>query len=172
MLIFEIIWVKKDFFSIQIIRNKFVLSRIDSRIFPRITGCDVITHELGTLHHYTLQCVLSLNLFYERIYVFLWFWVFIILVPFLTYDLIAWTLRLFIFSNQYMYKFIKRRVKIFSDIHTHRDKFLLKIFTEYYISADGVFLLRLIERNSNAGIVSELLEKMWNDFKKKEFLAC
>ena len=71
-----------------------------------------------------------------------------------------------------MYKFIKRRVKIFSNIHTDSDKFLLKLFTNYYIGADGVFVLRLIERNSNAGVVSELLEKMWNDFKKKEFLAC
>ena len=126
----------------------------------------MITREVGELHHYTVQCVLSLNLFYERIYVFLWFWIFIIIIPFLLYDLIAWTLRIFPFSNQYIYKYVKRRVKLFSNIHTKKEKFLLGIFTNYYIGADGVFVLRLIERNSNAAIISELLDKMWKDFRK------
>ncbi len=128
--------------------------------------------EIGTTHYHTVQCVLSLNMFYERIYEILWFWIFLIIIPFLVYDLVAWTLRIIFFSKSYMYKFIKRRVKIFSNVHTESDKFLLKLFTNYYIGADGVFVLRLIERNSNAGVVSELLERMWNDFKKKEFLAC
>ncbi len=166
---------KNQFYGQQVIQSILngesdIRDQLDSRIFPRITGCDITTRELGTSHTYTVQCILSLNIFYERIYVFLWFWIFLVIVPFIVYDLIAWILRIFFFSHDYLYKFVKRRIKIFNNISTKNDKYLLKLFIEYYIGADGVFVLRLIERNSNAGVVSELLNKMWHDFRNKEFL--
>ena len=141
---------------------------IDSRIFPRITGCDITTVEIGGLRHFTFQCILSLNLFYERMYIFLWFWISIIIIPFLVYDLMEWILRIFILSETYATKFLKRRIKIFKNLDSNLDlnfnNALLKFFTNYYIGADGIFVLRLIECNSNIGIISELLDNMWQDF--------
>ena len=63
---------------------------------------------------------------------------------------------------------MKRRLKVNFDLNTKGEKYWIKIFTEYFVGADGVFLLRLIERNSNAAVVYELIAKMWNDFSNSE----
>lgn len=145
-----------------------LVNHTDSRIFPRITICDVKTKEIGGDHLYTVQCVLSFNLFNERIYAFLWLWIFLIVVPFTFIDLLVWLKRLFLFSEHYRYNFIKTRINIFDRIKTSREKILVKLFTEYYIGNDGVFVLRLIEHNTNAVVVAELVDKMWHQFRNEQ----
>lgn len=137
----------------------------DSKVFPRVTVCDVHTRELGSDHLYTVQCVLSFNLFNERIYALLWFWAFIVVIPFTLMDLLTWIKRVVIFGTSYRYNFILSRVKITGKGLTNKDKILIKLFTEYYVGNDGVFVLRLIEHNSNAIVVSNLVSKMWEQFK-------
>ncbi len=136
----------------------------------RVTICDVKTKELGTDHLYTIQCVLTFNLFNERIYAFLWFWIFFILVPLSTIELIAWFDRVFVRGSSYRYTFVKNRIRIYEKNagKGKREKQLLKLFTEYYIGIDGVFLLRLIEHNSNATVVCELIREMWSQFKLEQ----
>lgn len=142
-----------------------LINHTDSKIFPRITICDVPTREIGSDHVYTVQCVLSYNLFNERIYVFLWLWIFFVVIPFTLIDLFAWLKRVFIFGSSFRYRFIKERINVFGKVKSGRDKLLVKLFTEYYLGNDGVFVLRLIENNSNAIVVSDLIKKMWNQFK-------
>ncbi|CAF0916907.1 unnamed protein product [Brachionus calyciflorus] len=137
----------------------------DSKIFPRMTVCDIHTRELGSDHLHTVQCVLSFNLFNERIYAFLWLWIFLVIIPFTSWDLFLWIKRIVIFRANYRYNFVKTRVNINGKGLTNRDKILIKLFTEYYIGNDGVFVLRLIEHNSNAIVVSDLINMMWNQFK-------
>ncbi|CAJ0602242.1 unnamed protein product [Cylicocyclus nassatus] len=55
----------------------FVHRRPNTGIFPRIVLCDVARFALANLHQEHMQCVLMLNFIYEKIYTFLWFWVFI-----------------------------------------------------------------------------------------------
>lgn len=140
-------------------------SMSDSRVFPRVTVCDVRTREMGSDHLYTVQCVLAFNLFNEKIYSFLWFWIFIVIIPYTVMDFLTWIKRVVIFGTSYRYNFILSRVMIPGKGLTNRDKILVKLFTEYYIGNDGVLVLRLIEHNSNAIVVSNLVSKMWEQFK-------
>ena len=79
-------------------------------------------------------------------------------------DLIIWIIRT-MSSSRYNYKFIKKRIRIHNEITTKKEKYLLNLFSYYYIGNDGVFIMRLIEHNSNAAVVSELIKEMWMQFK-------
>lgn len=140
----------------------------DSKIFPRITICDVKTTEMGTDHLYTVQCVLSFNLFNERIYAFLWFWIFLVIVPFTIIDLVNWLKRLLFFGSYYRFRFMLDHIRVLNQDLTQKDKFMIKIFSEYYMGNNGVFILRLLEHNSNSLVVSELINQMWNKFKVEQ----
>jgi innexin len=128
--------------------------RNDSKIFPRVTICDVKTREFGMDHTYSLQCVLSANLLNERIYAFLWFWICCVLVPFCVIDIVAWILRITLRGPTWRYKFIKHRLppSVISGL-TKEQKLQIKVFADYYIGCDGIFILRLLEHNSNAAVI-------------------
>ena len=140
----------------------------DSKIFPRVTICEVTMREIGTDHMYSLQCILTFNLFNERIYAFIWFWIFFIVIPFTFVDLCFWLFQAFVIPSRYCYHFVKTRLRIFSSIETRREKFLAKLFTKHYMGMDGVFILNLIETNSNAAIVADLVSQMWQQFKRDQ----
>lgn len=97
-------------------------------------------------------------------------WIFFILIPFTLIDLIAWVKRVFIFGSNFRYKFIKERLLIYNPLKSKKERLLVKLFTEFQIGMDGVFILRLLEHNSTASVVSELINKMWIQFKTEQNL--
>jgi innexin len=91
-----------------------------------------------------------------------------VVIPFTLIDLLAWFKRVFFFGTVYRYNFIKNRLLIYNKIKNVKEKLYVKLFTEYVIGADGVFMLRLIEHNSNAQVVTDLINQMWKKFKNEQ----
>ena len=50
---------------------------------------------------------------------------------------------------------------------TEDDKRLCRRFVNIYLRPDGVFMIRLLSKNTNSIIVSELVAALWDNYKKK-----
>ena len=135
----------------------------DSVYFPRVTMCDFKVRDVAQVHTYTVQCVLPINLFNEKVFMFVWFWLaFVSFVNF--YDLIAWIMRCF-FSNV-RYQYVKYRIELMQQ-ESHLRKFICKDFVFRYLQQDGCLVLRLVAMNSSDLVASELINELWRKYTEK-----
>lgn len=135
----------------------------DSVYFPRVTMCDFKVRDVAQVHTYTVQCVLPINLFNEKVFMFVWFW--LAFVTFCNlYDLIAWVMRCF-FSNV-RYQYIKYRIELMQQ-ESHLRKFICKDFVFRYLQQDGCLVLRLVAMNSSDLVASELINELWRKYTEK-----
>ncbi|KAK6165282.1 hypothetical protein SNE40_022234 [Patella caerulea] len=51
----------------------------DEDVFPRIAMCDLNIRQLQNVQTFTVQCVLAMNMFIEKIYVLQWVWLYFLL---------------------------------------------------------------------------------------------
>ncbi len=132
--------------------------------FPRVTMCDFTVRRLGNPHRYTVQCTLPINMYTEKIYMFLWFW--FLFVAFMSlWSFITWLLRALILYDRTSY--IKNHLveaKILKKSHDRNDPLhrLAEKFCKSYLRHDGIFLLHLIGHNTNHLIVNEIIAALWS----------
>lgn len=136
---------------------------IANHYFPKVTHCDFKVRELGDDHQYTVQCVLTINIFTEKIYIILWFW-FVILTCITLIDLITFMVRNCLPGQRFTY--IRKHIQIFSKIETKEQAKLLSSFTHSYLRPDLVLVLKLLATNVNAMVVSELVKRLWDTYLK------
>jgi len=75
--------------------------------------CDFKLRRLGSIQRYSVQCVLPVNLFNEKIFLFLWFWIiFIALVTLIS--MLVWTVRSVVAIDRTRY--IKKHLQRFGKI--------------------------------------------------------
>ncbi|XP_067933116.1 innexin unc-9-like [Watersipora subatra] len=152
------------FYGLNVFRlatsKSFVRSSV-SKVFPRVTMCDFTVRQMGNLHTYTVECALPINLFNEKIFFFLWCWLLILTVLNL-FSLIFWISSMFSLSRtSYIKKYLliserMRRAPI--------DRNHLSCFSQRYLRQDGVFAIKMLARNTNDVIVSEVVCKLWDNF--------
>ncbi|KAL3855097.1 hypothetical protein ACJMK2_014327 [Sinanodonta woodiana] len=136
-----------------------------SHRFPRVTLCDFQIRQFQNIHRYTVQCVLPINLFNEKIYIFLWFW-FVFVSIFTVYSLVSWIWHMVFPAARMMY--VRKFLKIMDRIGTGPDKKLANRFTMEYLRHDGVFTLRLIGKNSSDIVVAEIVAGLWDMYRGKK----
>lgn len=134
-----------------------------SHLFPRVTMCDFDIRVLGNHKQtHTVQCVLPINLFNNKIYVFIWFWlVCVFFVTVVNLGLWVWTL----FSRNRA-RYVKKYMKIMHCNFGRTDDAPSKKFCENYLRQDGIFILRLIAKNANDIAVGEILQELWANYKR------
>ena len=158
-------------FGLEVL-SKFVsgLDWTESKRFPRVTLCDFYIREIGIVHRYTVQCVLPINLFNEKIFLILWFWILLLaginLVNFLT-----WLLRMIRVGGRSAYvrrkltmsgRFVERES---ADKEAVLEKnLLIRSFVRDYLQADGCFALRLLARNGQDIVVGEVIEQLFERY--------
>jgi hypothetical protein len=144
------------------------LDMISNNYFPKVTHCDFKIRELGSDHQYTVQCVLSINIFTEKIYIIVWFW-FVILSVFTIFDLVLFLFRNCFPSQRYYY--VKKHVVIFSTLKKNSQMPLMHQFANKYLKPDLVLVLKIIATNVNDLVVSELVKNLWEQFSAKQMPA-
>ena len=148
-------------YGLEALKSIFYGTELSSPRFPRVTMCDFKVRRLGNVQRYTVMCVLPINLFNEKIFIFLWFWlIFVALV--LVFYTMMWMVRIFLRGSNKRY--VKKHLELMDKLVTDVDNKMAKAFVYEYLKKDGVFILRLVGHNTNAITVTEFVCQLWNEY--------
>ncbi|KAL8564089.1 hypothetical protein ACOMHN_034566 [Nucella lapillus] len=150
-------------YGIDVMRGLFVHGKwTESPRFPTVTLCDFDIRQLANIQRYTVQCTLPVNMYNDKLFFFLWFWlIFVGLAT--TGSLFLWLWRMYYSQNHvdYVQKYL-----ILQDKVKEEDKTLVRKFVRKYLRDDGVFLLRLMALNSNVVMMADVTAQLWDRYKK------
>lgn len=136
----------------------------DSGHFPRVTLCDFAVRRLGQIQKYSIQCVLMLNMFNEKIYIFLWFWMLVVgIITVLNLFYWLWT-TLFPAAR---YSHVSRYLRLSRGFDERDGKALrgqVGRFAENWLRVDGLLLLRFIGAHNGDSVSADLCSQLWEDF--------
>ncbi|XP_029649740.1 innexin unc-9 isoform X3 [Octopus sinensis] len=136
----------------------------ESPLFPRVTLCDFSIRQMTNLQRFTVQCVLPINLFNEKIFIFLWFW-FVFVAVLASANMISWLYYMIYRRNNAAY--VKKYLKLSATPLINNDKKQYRNFADNYLRNDGVFVLRVIGKNSTDLVLTDLVKQLWKIFKEK-----
>ncbi|GMT00551.1 hypothetical protein PENTCL1PPCAC_22725 [Pristionchus entomophagus] len=139
----------------------------ESGHFPRVTMCDFEVRVLGNKHRHTVQCVLMINMFNEKVYLFLWWWLLGVGIATLL-NLIWWFKSM---SNQGSRKdFVSKYLSVNNLIEPNdvANERTVSKFVERGLKNDGVFVCRLLASNAGDLFVTDLMASLWRRFLEDE----
>jgi len=125
--------------------------------FPLQTLCQVRAAIQGGLRTYTCQCVLPINVFNEKIFSIVWFYM-AFLLPLNVLSLIFWVWRSFRCNRLAYIRLCLWRTRLVSMAEVGR---LARKISGQYLGWDGVFVLRLIEHNHGSIMATLIVSRLW-----------
>ncbi|GMT02130.1 hypothetical protein PENTCL1PPCAC_24304, partial [Pristionchus entomophagus] len=152
------------FWGIGILRDIFAGREWkESGHFPRVTMCDFDVRVLGNKHRHTIQCVLTINMFNEKVYLFLWWWLLGLIIATLL-NFVWWFKSM---SNQASRKeFVSKYLSVNNLVKPDdaNEEMKVSIFVERGLKNDGVFVCRLLASNAGDIFVTDLMASLWTRF--------
>ncbi|CAF1418529.1 unnamed protein product [Adineta steineri] len=136
---------------------------IGTRIFPLSVYCDFNIVKIGQPTLYTVQCLLPMNVFNEKIFTIIWFW--LVFLTITNFNSLLLTIIRNSF-NQFNYSYVANYLNLYSKTERFKRQILIKRFIFDYLSADGVLILRLISENISDLLTSEVVNELWTEYKK------
>ena len=104
------------------------------------------------------------NLFNEKIYLFVWFWMAFV-AGITCVSLLTWALRAIFRVDRHRY--VKKHLHLMDKLTRDTDKKTALRFVEDYLRQDGVFILRLVGHNTNAITATEFVCSLWDNYRNK-----
>ncbi|KAH7728516.1 Innexin inx-3 [Aphelenchoides avenae] len=136
----------------------------DSPVFPRVSLCDFRVRRLANMHRYTVQCVLMINMFNEKIYLFIWFWfLFVAISTIINFFYCAITLIPPMARERTITQFLKQE-KLTEFADSKDGHAVIAEFTNQGLRPDGVLLLRFIEGHAGAIVAKDLCAQLFKTF--------
>uniref|UniRef100_A0A7E4VEL1 Innexin n=1 Tax=Panagrellus redivivus TaxID=6233 RepID=A0A7E4VEL1_PANRE len=139
-----------------------------SGVFPRVSLCDFTVRVMGNVQDYTIQCVLVINIFNEKIFIFLWFW-YIFLLCFTLGSFFYWCIVAFCpcYNIGYISKHLEMSTEPFSFDDSGCQRQVRK-FVRTYLKADGMFAIRMLSTYSGVIFGTELVSALFRRFRDIE----
>ena len=134
--------------------------------FPLTTLCDFKIFVLGNTHTNTVQCVLPINFFNEKIYLFLWFWMVFVSIS-TVISIIRW---LWLVGFRYSrIRYVRKHLRVMGKLKkdNEAEMKLSRKFAQNYLRQDGVFVLKLVAKNSTDLVVADIVAALWDNYKMK-----
>ncbi|ELT95954.1 hypothetical protein CAPTEDRAFT_186678 [Capitella teleta] len=156
------------FYGIHAIRSW--LDGVDfglAKRFPKVTLCDLDVRRLGNVQKYTVQCVLTINLLNQMIFLYLWFWL-VMVMSTTVIGLFMWIMRMSISRDKATY--IRTQLASHPDFDFEPRRFdtdEFRSFVTEYLKQDGALVLRLIDLNTNKLVVREVVGALWENFRSR-----
>lgn len=169
-----------------------------SKQFPIVTICDYYTHQnLRRVHWNSSQCLLAINIFIEKFYVFIWFWLYVLLIL-TVFNIFSWFLEIYSSTRTgFLYKYLRIKEKMnenwndrlkydsyarspsikkqgFSGKNSlvNSDSPVTKenveVFYGQYLGYDGLVMMHIIKAVAGDVIFIELLNGLWTEFLKRK----
>jgi len=163
-------------FNIKDLIERFLIYsntvRHTSLQFPTNVLCDFIVRFLGkNKHRHTVQCVLPINVFNEKIFIFSYLWLILLLLCTL-YNLIVQWIIFFLFHRNIIdtrQRRVRRTLSKFT-LEQNHDYDIIQIydyqpitinFSRHYLQSDGIVILRLLNMNMDIVTMNDLMDDLW-----------
>uniref|UniRef100_A0A915DHV4 Innexin n=1 Tax=Ditylenchus dipsaci TaxID=166011 RepID=A0A915DHV4_9BILA len=134
-----------------------------SGYFPRVSLCDFTVRQVANIQKYSVQCVLVINIFNEKIFILLWFWYSIMLLASIV-SLLYWLVLMAFpcFGRWYVVQNLE--LNEMEDINTLKYKKEINKFVNEYLKQDGVFVLRMVSMHAGVLFSTELIMRLYKIF--------
>ncbi|GFN83732.1 hypothetical protein PoB_001023800 [Plakobranchus ocellatus] len=113
----------------------------------------------------TLQCVLPINIFNEKIFAFLWFWMFCLMLASVG-NFLYWA-SMWAYGNLH-YRKVQSRLRVAGYVVTESERHLAHTFAHSYLRKDGAYVLDVIRKNSSSAVMDDLVMELWTLYTKGE----